>query len=250
MSKGRIGVQLWSVREDCAKNLEATLEGVAKMGYEGVELAGLYNRNAAQWVKLLKDNGLVAKSAHVGLGDLMPEKIQATMNLYGEIGAKNLCVGWLGNDYMKDLDGYRRGAEVFNQAAAAGAKAGFRFGYHNHDIEFKPMDGIMPMEAMAKVMGPTTILELDLGWVCHAGADPVAFLKKFPGRSQFVHVKAHSATNKTAVLGEDDVDWPRVLRACVDIGATEWLVVEHEEYANPPMVCIKQCIDYMKKISW
>jgi len=90
---------------------------------------------------------------------------------------------------------------------------------------------------------------MDLGWICHAGEDPVKWLNKYPGRSAFVHVKAHSSKSRTAVLGADEVDWPRVLKACVEQGATQWLVVEHEEYADPPMVCIKQCLDYLKPIA-
>ena len=248
MGKCRLGVQLWSVREDCAANLEATLEGVAKMGYEGVELAGLHGRAAAEWVKLLKGNGLLAPSAHSGLDTLMPEKLQATMDTYAEMGCKNLIIGGLGWEHMKSVDGLKRAAELLNQAAAAAAKAGFRLGFHNHDSEFRPVEGVLPFDVLAQNLGPKLLLEMDLGWICHAGEDPVKWLKKYPGRSAFVHVKAHSSKSKTAVLGEDEVDWPRVLQACVEFGATKWLVVEHEEYANPPMVCIQQCIAYMKTV--
>jgi len=249
MGKCRLGVQLWSVREDCAANLEATLEGVAKMGYEGVELAGPHGRAAAEWVKLLKGNGLVAPSAHTGLDSLMPGKLQATLDFYGEIGSKNLLIGGVGGEYAASAEGFKRAAGILNQAAETAGKAGFRVGYHNHDFEFKPVDGVLPFDVLAQNLGPNLLLEMDLGWVCYAGEDPVKWLQKYPGRSAFVHVKAHSSKSRTAVLGQDEVDWPRVLKACVEFGSTQWLVVEHEEYADPPMVCIEQCLAYLKPIA-
>jgi len=248
MGKCRLGVQLWSVREDCAANLEATLEGVAKMGYEGVELAGMHGRTGAQWVKLLKDNGLAAPSGHSGLDTLMPDKLQATMDTYAELDCKNLIVGGVGGEYAKSADGFKRAAEVLNRAAETAAKSGFRLGYHNHDFEFRPVDGVLPFDVLAQNLGPNLLLEMDLGWIGHAGHDPVAWLKKYPGRSAFVHVKAHSSKSRTAVLGEDEMNWPEILGACVEFGAAKWLVVEHEEYADPPMVCIRQCFDYIKPI--
>jgi len=93
------------------------------------------------------------------------------------------------------------------------------------------------------------VLQFDMGWVFHAGRDGVEWLNKYPGRSAFVHVKAHSAANPKAVLGEDDVDWPRVLKACVETGKTEWLVVEHENHANPPVLCIAQCLAYLNTVA-
>jgi sugar phosphate isomerase/epimerase len=240
---------LWSVREDCAANLEATLEGVAKMGYEGVELAGLHGRAGKEWARLLKNNGLAAPATHTGIDTLLPDKLQSTMDLYAEMDCKFLIVPALGGDYTKSADGFKRAAEAMNKAAETAAKAGFRVGYHNHDFEFRPVDGVLPFDVLAQTLGTSQVLELDLGWVCRAGKDPVALIAKYPGRSALVHVKAHSSKCETAVIGGDEVDWPRVLKACVEAGGTKWLVVEHEIYANPPMVCVEQCIAYLKTVA-
>jgi len=77
----------------------------------------------------------------------------------------------------------------------------------------------------------------------------VEWLKKYPGRSTFVHVKAFSSKDPKAVVGADDVYWPDVLKACVEIGKTEWLIVEHENHAFPPMVSIEKCLDYLKTVA-
>ncbi len=249
MSKCHLGVQLWSVQKDCAENLEATLDGVAKMGYEGVELAGTHGRSGREWAALLKKSGLTAPSAHLGIENILPANLQATMDLYGAMGCKCLIVPALGGDYVKSADGYKRAAEAINAAAETGKKSGFRFGYHNHDFEFRPVDGVLPFDVLAMTLNPGLVLEMDLGWVYFAQVDGQALINKYPGRSAFVHIKAFSRTNPKAVIGEDDVAWPAVLKACAEKGATEWLIVEHENHANPPMVCIEQCLTYLKTVA-
>ena len=249
MRKSRLGVQLWSVHQDCAKDLEGTLAAIAKMGYEGVELAGTHNRPGAEWVRMLKQNGLVAKSAHVGIDQMTPDRLQETMDTYGAFDCKCLIVPGLGGDYVKSADGFKWAAEIINKAAETGKKAGFRFGYHNHAFEFDAVDGVLPMDVLAQNLKPEQVLQFDMGWVFHAGRDGVEWLKKYPGRSAFVHVKAHSATNPKAILGADDVDWPTVLKACVDTGKAEWLIVEHENHKNAPMVSIEQCLVYLKTVA-
>ena len=249
MGKCRLGVQLWSVKDDCAKDLEATLESIAKMGYQGVELAGTHGRTGEAWTQMLKKNGLVAPSAHLGIDNIMPDKLQATMDLYGAMDCKCLIVPGLGGEFTKSADGFKRAADIINQAADVGRKAGFRFGYHNHAFEFDLVDGVLPMDVLAQTLKPDQVLEFDLGWVYHAKRCALEWLGRYPGRSTFVHVKAWSSKDDKAVIGEDEVPWPNVLQACADKGKTEWFIVEHENYANPPMVCIEQCIKYLKTVA-
>ncbi len=248
LKKIPIGLQLWSLRDDCAKDLPDTLRYVKEIGYDGVELAGTHNRSGAEWARMLKDLGLLPLGAHVGLASFSPENLPATLELYGAIGCRRLTVPALPKELQADIAGFERAADLINAAVAPCRAAGFELGYHNHAFEFQPIGGQVPYDALVARFRPEVKLQFDLGWVHFAGADAIALLKKYPDRSPLVHVKAWSAKNETAVLGEDDVDWPKVLDVCVKTGGTEAFIVEHERYANPPRVCVKQCLDYLRGI--
>ncbi len=249
--KRQIGVQLWSVRDDAKKDLPGTLRALAEMGYAGVELAGTYDVPAEQWANLLKENRLTAVSAHASLDALRPEARAATFDFYKQLGCRYLVVPALPGDLRKDIAGYERAADIINEAANAADAVGIRLGYHNHAFEFEPMsDGRVPYHALVARLRPDLILEMDLGWVSFARVNPVDLLRQYSGREMLVHIKAFSATNETAVLGEDDVAWADVLKACEKVGKTEWYIVEHERYANPPMMCVKQCLDYLRTLKW
>lgn len=243
-----VGLQLWSVRDDCAKDLPDTLRYVKEIGYEGVELAGTHNHPGSEWARLLNDCGLQPLGAHIGVPALAPDALPATLELYGAIGARRLTVSSLPKELRADLAGYERAAELINAAVAPFRAAGFEIGYHNHAFEFEPIGGQIPYDALASNFLPEVRLQFDLGWVYFAGQDAVALLKKYSGRSPLVHVKAWSAKNETAVLGEDDVPWPSVLDACERYGGTEAFIVEHERYAAPPRVCVRQCREYLRGI--
>ena len=251
-NKGKqIGVQLWSVREDAKKDLPGTLRALASMGYAGVELAGTYDVPAAQWATELKKTGLVAASAHVPLPELGPDRRAATFDFYRQIGCRNLVVPALPAELRADLAGYERAADMINEAGGPAAAAGFRLGYHNHAFEFEPAaDGRAPYHVLVARLRPETILEIDLGWAFFAGVNGADLVRRYPGRETIVHVKAFAKNNETAVLGEDDVPWAKVLQVCATVGKTEWYIVEHERYANPPMVCVKQCLDYLRTLQW
>ena len=141
-----IGLQLWSLRDDCKKDLPGTLKAVADMGYQGVETAGTYDLTGAQWAQLLKANKLVVSSAHLGITAIQPAALDATLALYGAMGCKRLIVPGLPGEYTATLDGFRRACDEINAAALKGAALGFQFGFHNHSGEFKPVEGQIPYE--------------------------------------------------------------------------------------------------------
>jgi len=246
MNKIPIAIQLYSTREDCAKDLPGTLAALAKMGYQGVETAGLHDRPAAEWVKLLKDNGLGVAGAHVGINLVEGDTLQSTIDTYAAIGCKSLVVPALPGDMRSSLDGYRRACSILNIAAEKAARQGIELGYHNHDFEFKFVENRIPYLLMLECLTSQVFLQFDFGWVYRGGADGAALTRAFPGREKTVHVKAYSPSDDKAVVGEDTVPWADVFAACESVGGTEWYIVEHERYANPPMVCVKQCIDNLR----
>ena len=248
MKKISIGVQLYSVRGDVAQDAAGTLAAIKKMGYEGVEFAGLHKHSATEWKAMFDGNGLCAAGTHIGIDTIYPENLQGTIDTYAAIGCTNLVVPGLPPEYTSSLDGLRRACSIMNLAAVPLAKAGIALGYHNHAAEFKFLENHVPYELMLKCFTTDVFLQLDFGNFREANIDGIKVAHRFPKRLRTVHLKAYKADCKTAVIGEDDIQWTSVFDACESAGTLQWYIVEHEVYANPPMVCVKQCRDNLRKL--
>jgi sugar phosphate isomerase/epimerase len=243
-----IGLQLYSVREDCAKDLPGVLTAVAAMGYAGVEFAGYYNYSAPDLRKMLDDRGLTCCGTHTGLNSLLGDELPRTIEFNLTLGNKYLVVPGLPPDRRDSRAAWLKTAELFNELAENVKPHGCLVGYHNHAIEFQPMDGELPWDTFFGNTKPEVIMQLDTGNALHGGADPLPFLRKYPGRAVTVHLKEYSATNDKALIGEGDVKWQQVFADCESIGATEWYIVEQESYAYPPMECVKRCLEHLRKM--
>jgi sugar phosphate isomerase/epimerase len=243
-----VGLQLYSVREDCAKDLPRVLSEVAKMGYVGVEFAGYYHYSAQDLRKLLDDNGLKCCGTHTGINTLLGDELPRTIEFNLTIGNKYLIVPGLPESYRHSRAAWQKTAELFNELADKVKPHGCRVGYHNHAIEFQPLDGELPWDTFFGNTKPEVIMQLDTGNALHGGADPLPYLSKYPGRAITVHLKEFSATNDKALLGEGDVKWQQVFEACETVGGTEWYIVEQESYAYPPMECVAKCLENLRKM--
>jgi len=246
MKKIPIALQLWSIRDDVAKDLGGALKEVSKMGYQGVETAGLGNTSTADWTKMLADNNLKVAGAHIGIDLVAACKLQETIDTYAAIGCKRLVVPALPMEMRKTLDGFRHACSILNLAAEKCAAQGVELGYHNHAFEFEFVENRIPYLLMLDNLVSGVFLQFDFGWVYRGGADGAALTRSNPGRQNTVHIKAYQPDNDTAVVGEDSIPWKDVFDACETVGKTEWYIVEHERYANPPMVCVKQCLDNLR----
>jgi sugar phosphate isomerase/epimerase len=248
-----IAVQLYSVRQECAKDLPATLAGVAKIGYKGVEFAGYYSRSGAELRKLLDDNGLKTAGSHIGIDNILADKLKETIDFNKEIGNRNLIVPSLGPKYTKTKELWLDTAKLFNEAAAKAKEEGLRVGYHNHSGEFKPLeDGAIPFDVFFGATDKDVIMQLDIGHALHGGCDPAAILNKYPGRAITVHVKEWSEAKSKAkegyVVGEGDVKWDEVFQACETVGGTEWYIIEEETNAFQGLEGIDKSFQAMQKM--
>ena len=240
-----VGLQLFSVRDDCRADLAGKLNAVADMGYACIETAGLYDHPVSTWREVLNDCGIRAVGAHVGLDGVAPDTLAETVDTYASLGCDTLVVPALGAAYRESIDGYKRAAERIN-AAAEKLPADMRMGYHNHAFEFEAVDGQVPYDVLLSEFSDSVLLQYDFGWLYRAGQDGVAMVNAHPGRQQTVHIKAYKADDETAVVGEDDVPWPAVFEACEANGGTAVYIVEHERYADAPLVCVRQCRDHLR----
>ncbi len=248
MARVPIAVQLYSVREDCARDFAGTMAAVAEMGYEGVEFAGFHDHTAEQVRKMLDDTGLKVAGAHISLDQLLGDAFEATVEFHATIGNRYLIVPWIPEQYRESAEAWKRTAELFNELAEKLKPHGMRIGYHNHHVEFQPLDGACGWEIFFDNTVPEVIMQIDTGNAVHGGADPVAYVRKYPGRAVTVHVKEYSASNDKALVGEGDIDWAAFFEACETVGGTEWYIVEQETYAYPPLECVRRCLENLRKM--
>ncbi len=241
--KIRVGVQLYSVREQCKADFAGTIAAVAGIGYKGVEFAGYYGHTADQIRKLLETNGLVACGSHVPFDSLLGDKLAETIEFNRVIGNKFLIVPWL---QAKSKQEWLELARTFNGLADKVAEHGLFVGYHAHAHDFAKFDGELAWDLFFGNTKPQVIMQLDTGNCAAGGADPVAILKKHPGRARTIHLKAHAA-DPEAIIGEDKIDWAAVFDTCESGGGTEWYIVEHET-SKEPLAAIKRSFAALKKL--
>lgn len=238
-----ISLQLYSVRDDCDKDLPKVLEAVAKMGYEGVEFAGYYKRKADELRKMLDSNGLKCSGTHTGMGELEGDRLKATVEFHKTLGAKFITVpGGVGGDTKQSwLDA----AKKFNEAAERLKEFDMYTGYHNHSHEFKKVDGETFWDILFSNTSDRVCQQIDTGNMMGGGGDPVFFLKKYPGRSLTIHLKEHGDGD----FGAGTCPWKEVFEICETTGGTQWYVIEQEAYKQgTPIECVAQCIDFMRKM--
>ena len=246
MGKIPIGLQLYSVREDCARDLPGVLAAVAKMGYDGVEFAGYYGRSAQELRRMLDDNGLQCCGTHIGLDTLLGDALPATVEFNQALGNRFLIVPGLAEERRNSKAAWQETARLMNGIADRLQPHGMRIGYHNHWIEFQPLDGELPWDTFFGNTRPEVVMQFDTGNALHGGAEAPEFLRRYPGRAATVHLKEYSGSYDRALLGEGDVDWKTIFDLCENVGGTEWYIVEQESYAYPPLECVDRCLQNLR----
>ncbi len=244
----RIGLQLYSVREDCAKDLPGVLKAVARMGYEGVEFAGYHGRSAEELKKLLDENNLVCCGTHTSLESLLGDEFQKTVAFNKTIGNRFLIVPGLAAERTKSKEAWLETARLFNDISKKLEAERMWVGYHNHTTEFKPLDGELPWDTFFGNTDRRVVMQFDTGNALVGGAEAAPFIRKYPGRALTVHIKEHSVKNDKALLGEGDVPWKELLPLLRNTGRTRWFIVEQESYAYPPMECVEKCLVSLRKL--
>lgn len=241
-----IGLELYSVRNELPKNFTGVIEAIGKMGYEGVEFAGyhLWDKKPAELRKLLDDNGLKCCGTHTPLVTLEGDNLKKTVELHHTLGNKFLICPSLG---AKDAAGWKFLAGKFNDIAARAKEFGMLVGYHSHAGDYKKFDGKTSWEIFFDNTDADVVHQIDIGNTLDGGGDPVALIKKYPGRTKTTHVKEHGGP-AGAAIGEGTIDWKPLIEAYENVGGTEWYIVEHET-GKVPLESIKVCLDNFRKIA-
>lgn len=246
-----IGLQLYTVRKDMEKDFEGTIAKVAAIGFKELEFAGYYNRTPEQVKTVLSANGLKAPSAHAVLKTLT-ENLEKTVADSVAIGHRYLICSYLFPQERKSLDDYKRYVDVFNRAGEVCKKAGIQFGYHNHDFEFVPMDGVVPYDLLLEKCDANLVkMELDLYWITKAKQDPLKYFAAHPGRFVLFHVKDMDNTPRQffTEVGRGVIDFKRIFAQGKKAGVKHYFV-EQDECPGPPLESASASFDYLKKLEF
>lgn len=248
------GLQLWTIKDAMYKNPQDTLKQVAAMGYKQIEsfegdMGIFWGMKNTEFKKLMDDLGMQIISSHCNIDKDFDQKA----NEAAEIGMKYLIDPWYGP--QKNIDLFKKEADKFNERGATCKRAGLRFGYHNHDYPFVPIDDKLPMDVMIQYTNPDLVdFEMDIYWVVTAGQDPEKWFAKYPNRFRLCHVKDRkknvSLADKDAscVVGQGEIDYPKILKAAKKKGL-EYYIVEQEHFDGiTTLEAAKADADYMKNL--
>ncbi len=273
MSRINVVLQLYTVRDFAEKDLAGTLRQVKDMGYDYVELAGLYGHTAAAFKAALDGAGLAAVSAHVPFAE-MEADAEGTVARYKEIGCRYMAIPWLSEEYCPGGERFDITLNVIGRVGRLCGENGMTLLYHNHDFEFKTMeDGSFKLDYLyAKVPAEILQTELDTCWVKVAGQDPVAYVNKYAGRCPVVHLKdfykegealrpyeliggakedgAPKGVFEFRPVGYGMQDFPPVIEASVNGGA-DWIVVEQDKSeGRTSLEAAKLSREYLKGLGY
>lgn len=272
-----VGIQVYGLRdllENTPEQFPAVMKQVKELGYDGVELAGLYGLDPTFIRDMLAEIGLTPLSAHVPLADMTAD-IEKVIADYQLIGVDYLVVPYLPEEYRHLTPGYPVVIEEMKKIGAAVKAAGMKLLYHNHNFEFVRLeDGTFGFDDIYRqVPADLLMVEPDTCWIKVAGQDPVEYIHKYGSRCEVIHlkdfVKEGNPQNLYKLIGietekkEEDTGffefrsvgfgqmlWEPILNASLEAGA-KWVVVEQDEhYDLPPMECARRSREYLKILGW
>src|SRR4030095_7212633 len=249
------GIQLWSVRDDLAKDPKGVLKQLASYGYKQIESfegsKGMFwGMTNTQFKSYMDELGMKIIASHCDINKDFEKKAADA----SAIGMKYLICPWKGP--QKDLDAFKKFADEFNQKGEICKKNGIRFAYHNHDYSFVTMNGEMGQDVMMRNTDPNLVdFELDMYWVVASGQDIETWLKKYPKRFRLCHVKDRKKgapltdKDESVVVGTGSINYPKILKTAKKYGM-EYYIVEQEKWeGTTPMQAAQADAVYMKTLS-
>ena len=244
--KLKMGLQLYTLRDQLKEDLLGTLKEVSRIGYEVVEVFGYddrkyFGQTTEDFKKILSDHNLTAPSGHYLWGKHMPDLKGTILNGWEyaiedalKLGHKYMVFAYLFPEERKSLDDYKQLSEDLIKAAELCKKAGMQFCYHNHDFEFEKLDGEIPFDMMMKELDPDLVkFELDLYWIAKAGFDPITYFDKAKGRYPLWHVKDMTNTpeKEFTEVGNGVIDFVKIFKT-KKIAGLDYFFVEQDICKN------------------
>jgi sugar phosphate isomerase/epimerase len=259
-----LALQLYSVRDLLPKDYAGTLKEISALGYKEVESAGYFNHTSAEVKTAMSNAGLKLVGAHHPSDDLH-RNLEQILSFSHELGLSYIVCSSPGhknpnpeNKANFTLDDWRWNADQFNVLGEKVNAAGMKFGYHNHILEFKETDGVIPYAELLRLTDPSKVtMELDCGWVIVGGGNPIEYLRNYPTRITMLHVKDFkpaatppSNTNRPTVaeLGQGTIDYAPILEEAAKAGYVKHCFAEQEAFNVPWIQSLKIDADYLRKL--
>ena len=278
MKKFKVGLQLYSIREDMEKDMDSALAQVKAMGYDYVEFAGYFGKSAEEVRALLDKHGLECISVHQTY-DVFLDNPKESVDYLKTIGAKYSAVPWMGVEKHQGHGDFENTVAEFNKVGKTLKDGGIQLLYHNHDFEFEKYEDKFLLDWLYDSVSEDLLkTEIDVCWVRYAGYDPAEYIRKYTGRSPIVHLKDFECKNFNmgpvyALIssdgGSDEAkkpeskdeagfmfkpvghgvqDIPAILAAAEGAGAEYVIVEQDSSVERPAMEAAKMSRDYLRSI--
>ncbi len=275
MKQFKIGLQLYSVRDDMARDLEGTLRAVKEMGYDYVEFAGYFERSAEELRRILDGLGLTCISVHQG-PEFYDEGGQSAVDFVKTLGVKYSAIPWYRKEALPGSDAWEETRALFERTGKLLRDNGIRQLYHNHDFEFVKVGGVYKYDIMMDSL-PRELFspELDTCWVKYAGEDPVRYLERFSGHVDLLHLKDFTCKalgggpayalidadgNPMEVGSREDNEFrfrplgqgmqcfPEILAAAERAGVETLIVEQDASYETPALEAVRESREYLRSL--
>jgi sugar phosphate isomerase/epimerase len=255
----KVGLQLYSMRDYIGKDVKGVIAGIAKAGYTEVETYGYNTAQKTFWglspkdfKSLLSDNGITSPSGHYGmeqfLGEGKEDELKTCMEAANILGQDTIVIPHLADKYRKTTDDFKKLAANINKMAAVCKTGGLKTGYHNHNFEFQPVDGVMLYDVLLKETDPALMsFEMDIYWVVRAGQDPVKLIQAHPGRFSMWHIKDMDKqhNNLNTEVGSGTIDYKKIFEY-QKLSGVKHIFMEQENFAMEAYASITQSASYIK----
>jgi len=251
-----LGVQLYTVRNEAERDLPAVLRQIHAIGYQEVETYwNVYSHPARELRRMIADAGLRAPSGHFDY-----EGLPAKLDYACELGLQYVICPLLPTQLRDSEDGFRQAAAQFNQWGSQAKKLGMRFGFHNHNYEFRSFGAATGFDILVQHTEPQLVcLELDCYWATQAGRDPAQLLQELGSRIRLLHLKdrkpgfavsqeLNAAAGHFTEVGKGTIDWPRLLQLAREKRVAH-LFVEQDETEIPAVESLRISYEYLKRVT-
>jgi sugar phosphate isomerase/epimerase len=245
-SAGKIGLQLYTIRDAMGTDVPGSLKKVADIGYKYLELAGyadgkFYGYEPSEFRKMVTDLGMEILSSHtqVEAQGITLDNAKKMADDHAKLGVKYCVQPWVVEEARRTIASYQKMVADWNQVGRIMKESGMQFGYHNHNFEFDTVEGKVPFfdVFMVEMDKDLVTMELDMFWVSKAGHNPVDIIKKYPGRFQLYHMKdmfTNEAPFYTTVgvtdfapVGEGVINFREIMDV-KDIAGMKYIIVEQD----------------------
>ena len=274
MKKFKVGIQLYSIRDAMEQDMDKTLKAVKDMGYDYVEFAGYFGKTAEEVKSILDKYGLEAVSVHQGI-ELFEEQGQTAVDYLNALGVKYCAIPWYSTDAFLP-ENFDSTKEKFTKVSKLLKDNGIQLMYHNHDFEFKKIDGEYILDRLyASLDNDVLMPQIDTCWVHYAGVNPSDYVRKYSGRIKVLHLKDFVCEKlgggpvyalidkegketksdnkedngfKLVPVGSGIQDWKSILEAASDAGV-EYVIVEQDSSVDrDPLDAAKMSREYLRTL--